>query len=729
MKLEFFPKQALKVRLTLLTMIVFVAGLWLQAIFISQVLRVDMERQLGEEAFSTTVYLATTVNEQLENRKRILEAIAEMMGPTTSGHATAMQEFLAQRPVLISLFNGGVFATGIDGTAVADMPESAGRLGTNYMDRPTVSIPLKEGKSLIGRPVMGKKLKKPIFSISAPLRNKSGRVIGALVGTINLGLPNFLDKIAEGTYGTTGEYFLLAPQHKLIVTATDKDRGMQPLPPIGDIPLFDRYLQGQEGHGLSRNLRGEEVLSAAKAVPIAGWIMVTALPTATAFAPIGSMLRHTFLTTILLTVIAGGLVWWFVAVAMRRQIAPILSSTSALLALSEQGVSAPCTPVGTMDEVGQLIESLNRVLHVLAEREADVKEQAAFKDTIMNSLAAEIAVVNTAGTILAVNQRWRDFVRSNVSQPSKPIPAIDVGANYLATCQLRHGIDTEIATQAFSGIQSVLAGRLPCFSLEYPCHSQSQQYWFAMTVTPLGATIHAGAVISHVDITDRYLAQQERDAAHLALRRLSDHQQDTLEAERRTLALDLHDQLGSNLTGIRLRLENLAACFPADAAESLREDVRKIVELASSIQQSTREICTRLRPSALDDLGLVEAARWLLRDWSENTGIAASGDFVDLQSTPAATLSIDVFRSLQELLTNVARHAGATCVQVELTAQEQMLHLRVSDDGHGFAAADQTSGFGLAGVRERAYRHDGTVVIKSGSSGTTITVSFAGWEH
>ena len=89
---------------------------------------------------------------------------------------------------------------------------------------------------MIGRPALGKKLRAPIFSLVAPLRNGQGQVIGTLVGTINLGLPNFLEKVTKRHARMVGSYLLIAPQHKLFVTATDKKHIMQPLPAPGVAP-------------------------------------------------------------------------------------------------------------------------------------------------------------------------------------------------------------------------------------------------------------------------------------------------------------------------------------------------------------------------------------------------------------------------------------------------------------------------------------------------------------
>ena len=369
--------KSLRARITFLTLALFVVGIWSLAAYINITLRADLEQALGEQQYATTRYVAADVNAELEQRKQALEVAAAAIGPATQGNAAAMQAYLEQRITLLGMFNGGLFATDTDGTAVADVPRSAGRIGTNYMDRTTVSIPLTEEKPLIGKPAMGKKLQKPIFSMAAPIRDQKGQVIGVLVGTVNLGLPNFLDHLVHQHYGKNGNYFLFAPQHKLIVTATDKHRVMQPIAPAGISPVLDAVVvKGYEGYLTGRNSSGVDVLASAKGIPVAGWILAASLPTAEAFAPIETLMARLFLGAAMLTLVASGLAWWITALFLRRQIAPILASTHAVRALASdltKEVSPPLVPAGTSDEIGQLIDSFNQLTHSLVARQESLR--------------------------------------------------------------------------------------------------------------------------------------------------------------------------------------------------------------------------------------------------------------------------------------------------------------------------------------------------------------------
>ena len=366
-----FLLWSLNSRWTLCTLVIFVIGIWTLAFYASRMLREDMQGLLGEQQFSTASILATGVDQEMGERLRLLEKLAEEIPPAMLGNAPAMQAFLEQRLIFQSLFNLGITAAGLDGTVIAEVPRSASRVGVNYADRDYMIVALKEGRTAIGRPVIGRTQGAPVIVIAAPVRDGNGKVIGTVAGVINLAQANFLNKITESSYGTSGGYLLIAPQHRLIVTASDKSRVMEALPGPGINPQLDRFIiQGYEGSTVFVNPFGVEVLTAAKGVPAAGWIVAVTLPTAEAFAPIHDMQRRMLLATLLLTLLAGGLTWWMI----RRQLAPMLVAAKTLAALSDANHHLQPLPITRQDEIGDLIGGFNRLLEILGQREEALRD-------------------------------------------------------------------------------------------------------------------------------------------------------------------------------------------------------------------------------------------------------------------------------------------------------------------------------------------------------------------
>jgi diguanylate cyclase (GGDEF)-like protein/PAS domain S-box-containing protein len=499
--------HSLEYRLTLITLLIVVIGIWSLAFFASRLLRDDMQTELGAQQFATVSGIAREIDTSLGDRMKALEAIARDVTPEVLGNAAASQHLLEQRPLLQLLFNGGVFITRADGTAIADVPMSTGRIGTNYMDREAVAIPLREGRAVVGRPGIGKKLGAPVFSVAVPLFDGQGQVRGVIVGTINLGMPSFLDQIAQSRYGQSGGYLLIAPKHQLIVSASDASRALLPTPLPGANAMHDRYMAGYEGFGTALSSHGVLELSAAKRIPSADWFIVATLPASEAFAPIDHMLSHLFVNAALFTLLAGLLTWWLISRMLRQQFAPIRAASRAISMRANTDHPIQALPVSRGDEIGELIGDFNALIHNYAERERLQKASEAFKDVILDSMDAEIAVVDRLGEIKAVNALWRQFALENSAVAGQHTPRTDVGTNYLDICRGSASADGLGVSEAYTGLQAVLDGRLPSFNCEYPCDSPTQKRWFTMTIMPLGHAGLAGAVITHRDITERKHAE------------------------------------------------------------------------------------------------------------------------------------------------------------------------------------------------------------------------------
>ena len=351
-------QRSLKTRVTLFSLVIFVLSLWGLAYYASKMLRTDLEQLLGDQQRSTVALVAANIDQELKERLAALEMIAADFGEKELKLPAMQQGNLERRSILPLLFNAGCYVTDAAGTTTASVPVEAGRIGINFMFRDHVAAALGEGKSAVSIVDIGKALQVPVFSLAVPLRDAQGKVIGSLVGVINLSSDNFLDRIISNPNGRTGGYVLVARQQRLIVTGTDKSRIMEALPPAGVSPEIDNFLAGREGSAILRNPKGVEVLVSVKSIPVANWYVAGTLPTAEAFAPIHDMQRRMLLATILLTLIAGGLTWWM----LRRQLAPIGAAAAALGARPGQGLMAEPLPVTTQDEIGQLIRRFNSLL-------------------------------------------------------------------------------------------------------------------------------------------------------------------------------------------------------------------------------------------------------------------------------------------------------------------------------------------------------------------------------
>jgi len=192
------------------------------------------------------------------------------------------------------------------------------------------------------------------------------------------------------------------------------------------------------------------------------------------------------------------------------------------------------------------------------------------------------------------------------------------------------------------------------------------------------------------------------------------------EEERRRLARDLHDEVNQALTAILLRLEALSQDAPSERAA----EVTELKRLVNRAMDELTGLARQLRPSALDDHGLVPAIDAQLRRFSSHahveTSLVTHGD----PSKLGEDEQIALYRVAQEALTNAGRHAEAGHVEVELSADEHGTELRVSDDGRGFdPSAESGGGLGLKGMAERARLIGGELDVRSApGGGTTVTL-------
>ena len=358
--------KSLRTRITLLVLVVVLAGIWGLTSYFSDSLREDYLHLLGEQQLSTSTYVAREIDHELGDRLRALTRVAKIVTPEVMTDAGAARAILENRLLVNELFNGGVLLIRPDGIAIAESGVAAGRVGVSYMKVETVAVALREGRATIGQPLIGEKLAQPVFGITVPVRDAHGRVIGALAGITDLSQPNFLDGIVSISYAKDKGYMLLvAPRQRLIITSSDRRRVMETVSGPGVNPGIDRYIDGAEGYSILANPSGVEMLAAVKRIPSAGWYVAMLLPTAEVIAPIAAVTLRMHLAAVVLSLLACGLVWWIV----RIQLAPVQTAARLLESWSEQEELPPALPVARRDEIGILIDSFNRLLARLGQRE------------------------------------------------------------------------------------------------------------------------------------------------------------------------------------------------------------------------------------------------------------------------------------------------------------------------------------------------------------------------
>jgi len=237
-------------------------------------------------------------------------------------------------------------------------------------------------------------------------------------------------------------------------------------------------------------------------------------------------------------------------------------------------------------------------------------------------------------------------------------------------------------------------------------------------------------ICSMRDVSGRKRAEHKLSESEKSLRRLSLHLLRSQDEERRRIGRDLHDSLGQNLVGLKMCLDSLADSVPAETeASSQLGDCRR---LAESAIQELRTISYLMYPPMLDELGLKAAVGWYIDGFSQRSQIATTLDVSPDFPRFSPDVEVTMFRILQESLTNVHRHSGATTAQVRLSHEAGRVRMEVIDQGRGISAdalegseqeKSKPLGVGLRGMEERVHQLGGDFNVSTGPKGTTVSIS------
>lgn len=361
----------------------------------------------------------------------------------------------------------------------------------------------------------------------------------------------------------------------------------------------------------------------------------------------------------------------------------------------------------------QCAQALDRALLYdeiqLATRAKD--EVFALLDTLFASapvglafLDRELRFVRVNATLAALNEREIGAHIGRRVAEVRPDLAPLVEPHYRAVLASGHPIvNRELSTTTAAGEQ----------------HDWLDSYY--PVVVPGTAPIGVGVIV--VEVTALKRAEAALRASHQQLANLSVRLVSSQEDERRALAYELHDEIGQQLTGLRLALE---AGARAPAAQ-LRAQLRTTQQLAANLLGTVRQLSLNLRPPMLDELGLLPTLLWQVQRFTQQTGVAVDFKHSGLEIPLPPAIAITTYRIVQEGLTNVARHAATTATAVRVWASGGQLKLTIEDQGCGFDPAtlpQYERSVGLAGMRQRAELLGGQFNLDSTpGEGTRIRVS------
>ncbi len=736
-----FQWRSIKTRVTLVTIAIFMIGFLAMVSYASRILRGDMQRQLGEHQFSTVTLLAAHINDELSDRIKALEKIAETTIPAVLGDVTALQSRLEDRPILQLLFNDGIFVTRLDGTTVADVPLSASRIGVDFSARDYVVGALNDGKATIGKPVIGKVSRAPVISIAVPIHDNRGKVIGALVGATDLSKPNFLDKIAANNYGRTGGYHVVTRQEGVIVSATDKTRIMETLPAIGASQGKNRDVPGGGGAAIYVNPLGVEVLAMAKGVTVANWYVEVILPTEEAFAPIRAMQQRTLLTTITLVLVATISVWLLMSRLLKHEFAPMLDATRRLNSLADKDQPLAALPVTSRDEIGELTGGFNRLIETWTQRQDALNKSEQHYKLLLENIACGVVVHQADTSILRSNPMAVALLGLSEDQMrGKTAPDADWSfLNENGTSMLLKDYPVNRVITSGERFENLVLG------VRHP--GCKEPTWVTCNAFPMrgndGNLLQV--VVTFTDITERKVTQEKLLQLNAVLERRVE--QRTAELARSNTELeqfayvashDLQEPLRMVVGFVQLLDKRLADKLDGDTREFMGFAVDGAKRMQSLIQDilAYSRVNTKGRTlEPVDSAGALKEALDLLGGRITETG-------AEVTAQPLPRVMADrtqLVQLFQNLIGNAIKFCGdhAPRVRVDASHAAGWWRFAVTDNGIGIAPEhrDQLfvvfkrlhtrreyagTGIGLAICKRIIKHHGGEIGIESAAGGGSV---------
>jgi diguanylate cyclase (GGDEF)-like protein len=359
MMVTYFKHLSFKTRLLLTILSLVVAGLWLLAVRVTSVMHAELEQLLAAHMSSTVDYVARDLDTKIQLRLDMMVETAEDITPALLANPARLEGELQAKNTPKSLFPTGVYVANAQGVIVAEQIPLKGRLGGVIKNSSYFKETMASGRPVIGEPRIGQVASKPIVPLTVPLRDASGGLIGVLAAAMYPADSNLFGLLEAAKLGTTGYFVVLSPKHKLIVSATDQQRVMQPLPAEGVNTLLDRRItQGYEGPGIALSSLGVETFTVSRIMKTTGWIVLAGVPTAEAFASITTLKRQVYAAALILTLVMV-LVLRYVLV---RQWAPIEDAGLRIRRMTEGKQPFEPLPVGRQDEIGALVGDVNQLI-------------------------------------------------------------------------------------------------------------------------------------------------------------------------------------------------------------------------------------------------------------------------------------------------------------------------------------------------------------------------------
>ena len=367
------------------------------------------------------------------------------------------------------------------------------------------------------------------------------------------------------------------------------------------------------------------------------------------------------------------------------------------------------------DRLARLPAAINTALHK-KRSEAAIKQAEEIRRLIMNASMDAIICIEPDSSIKMWNLRAEAiFGWTEHEVIGKPLIEIIIPSRF------REDYNKNFNLYLQTGQGPVLNSLVEIAAV----HRSGKEFPIEFAIVPVKKTSEDFFCAFIRDITLRKKGEEKLKRSYEEIRRLASHLQNVREEERLIISREIHDELGQQLTVMKMDISMLKKKLAATPNEAAQEKLRELDQMMDETIKTVRKIAADLRPGLLDDLGLNAAIEWHLNEIEKRTGIAVQYKGLSEEFSLPVASKTALFRIVQESLTNVVRYAKAKTVHISLDRKDGQLFLKIKDDGIGFdpekISAKKT--FGFVGMRERTAMMGGSFEVDSmPGKGTAITV-------
>lgn len=647
-------------------------------------LRTDMQNLLIEQQQRINRNAVQLIDRELIIREQFLNTLSGQMAAIGRvDYATSTQLIRSQREGIDDYFPAGILILNAAGTAIGESTRVEGRLGTNYADLPHMNLALSSGVSNISKPIMGRTMRTPILSISSPVKNANGEVIGLIAGVIQLESENLFDAAVNMTLGVPSRLFVMDVTHQIYVTSTDPHLAMQPLPSSEASPLMAALRSGESMGLLANSETGGEDLFIADSMPNLGWRVVSLTP----LKQITDKLDPILTQKVIIGLVFFLLLSLALILLLRRAMRPLSSASQQITEMMDG--SRPIQPIqiDRTDEVGYLVHAFNQ----LSERQ--------------QHQALEL-------------QRERDLLRSQFEQSSDAIVLLDITNLQILEANPQSSRLLGYSAISLSGrhfAEFLNADQAPLPELLKLAMVENGHCNMAL-LRQFGDVVYCEVTAASVGLPDqRQLMLNLRDISErMRSEQLKNDFVSTVSHELRTPLTSIYGTLRLVNSGVLNSQPDQARSLLLAAEDNSQRLSELINDLLDIDKLEAGKLNLDLRSLDLD--AQLQAALRMLSAVANDAGVR-----LQLPAPSELMVLADAHR-LQQVLANLLSNAikfslPGDVVTIEVEQIDQNIRLAVTDNGEGIPLAFQPNVF------QRFAQADATATRQRGGTGLGLAIT------